>query len=76
MGQILIILKSITQHFAQQHLPDAFRPIYQELIQNLIPILKANLHLEDFTSQILVFYRTLLLVMGFDPSEIINHCAS
>ena len=49
MGQILVTLKSITQNFRQK-LPEAFKPVYLELIQNLLPILKVNLHLEDFTS--------------------------
>ena len=49
MGQILVNLKSITQNF-RQRLPEAFKPLYQELIQNLIPILRANLQHEDFTN--------------------------
>ena len=73
MGQILVTLKSITQNFRQK-LPEAFKPVYLELIQNLLPILKTNLHLEDFTSQILSFYHTLMLVVGFDPSGVIDHC--
>ena len=31
---------------------------------------------EEFTSQVLNFYHTLMLVVGFDPSEIINLCAA
>ena len=75
----MLTIKTITQNF-RQRLPDAFKPSYKALIESLIPILNANLHYEELTSQILVFIHSNMLVLGVEMLEtvcqIVGHCAT
>lgn len=60
-------------------LPEAFKPSYKALIDNLIPILNANLDHEELTSQILVFLHSNLLVLGAEMMgticQVVSGCA-
>ena len=60
-------------------MPDAFKPSYKSLIQNLVPIVSANLHHEELTRQILTFFHSNLVVLGLEilplVTNVVLNCA-
>lgn len=75
IGHILQTIKTITQGFRQK-LPEAFKPSYKALIDNLIPILNDNLGQEELTSQILVFIHSNVVVLGVEMMQTVCQVVS